>query len=854
LHFGIPRKDGSKDDIQLLYNNQHLNNIGYFSTNDMGGPNFLNAIGFGVPAWPDAYQYNGTLGTPIPSNYQSLAQPYYFPLSPQGRALFDPIPFDREDAFVNDQAITKLQYQRNFGTKAFLRLYGYTFYSDWLNNGPQSGLANYIAFVPPDYELSTHTRGVSLLFSDQITPQHLFSLQGSYTTASTIRDNNTQWVNGFYGPNTVNGRTVIGAVVNAGDPFSGYCFDKTGAAVSCFRANGTALGRSAVYGTLQQAFNGTLPALPATCALPGSTNTACEFLTVGNGQYATYNTVKPQFSAFSITDNWKPSDRFTLNAGVRLELFSFIRPDTFNSPARTFWYNAFNLDNCINTTSGALVGRAPGAACPTGTVPSFVSNPPASSITYHEWQPRVGLTYSFSPSTVLRASYGRYSQAPNSAFQQYDALQANAPILLYGTYSFQKFGFTTPNHDIYPPVSNNYDLSLEHQFGRDWGVKLTPFFRKTQGQIQQFYLNQQTNFVSGLNVGQQTSQGVEFELDKGDFVRNGISAKLSFTYTNSFIKYTNFANGSNVIAPINQAIVNYNAYTSFCASNPNDPRCAGGSTASGNPAGPCFSGFTPAAGTTTPAVPGTGSACGPGTVANPYWNAPVQALFDPNGNYATYDIFPGGVVSSAQTYGAPYVASLLVQYKRNKFAITPALQFVGGIRYGAPEAEAGVAPEFCPGGTAIDPGRYQYGAAGGTGYDFSACDAAGTYAVVTPNHMSHQFDNLGNWVQPNQLSLHMQLSYEVSPRLTLVGTFANLWNSCWGGSKVPWSFPGACGYSIVPGAGSGPQPIGNNYNPGDALQPILATPYVPFFAATPSVSPAQPGLPFRFFVEARLKI
>ena len=62
-------------------------------------------------------------------------------------------------------------------------------------------------------------------------------------------------------------------------------------------------------------------------------------------------------------------------------------------------------------------------------------------------------------------------------------------------------------------------------------------------QIQQFYLSQATGFVSGLNVGQQTSQGVEFEFDKGDFARPGLAARLTFAYTNSYINYTALSNG-----------------------------------------------------------------------------------------------------------------------------------------------------------------------------------------------------------------------------------------------------------------------------------------------------------------------
>ena len=57
-------------------------------------------------------------------------------------------------------------------------------------------------------------------------------------------------------------------------------------------------------------------------------------------------------------------------------------------------------------------------------------------------------------------------------------------------------------------------------------MKLTPFLRKTQDQIQKFYLDQKTGFLSGLNVGRQTSQGLELEVDKGDFSRNGLAARL----------------------------------------------------------------------------------------------------------------------------------------------------------------------------------------------------------------------------------------------------------------------------------------------------------------------------------------
>ena len=92
-------------------------------------------------------------------------------------------------------------------------------------------------------------------------------------------------------------------------------------------------------------------------------------------------------------------------------------------------------------------------------------------------------------------------------------------------------------------------------------MKLTPFLRKTQDQIQNFYLDQKTGFQSGLNVGRQTSQGVELEVDKGDFSRNGLAARLSFTYTNSYINYTKLDNGGTIIDGFNANIAQYNGFT-----------------------------------------------------------------------------------------------------------------------------------------------------------------------------------------------------------------------------------------------------------------------------------------------------
>jgi Carboxypeptidase regulatory-like domain/TonB dependent receptor/TonB-dependent Receptor Plug Domain len=775
FHFGIPRKDGNRDDVQVLWSNNFIDNQGATSTNDQGGAAFLDSIG-ATHNYIDGYLFTGQpVGTLLPPGYSGGGVSYYlFPGSPGGRPLGADIAPDRRDAITNNQSIVKLQYQRNFGTQAFLRVYGYTYYSEFFQNGPQTGNMSYLGYAALDYQLHSHTRGVSAQFSDQIGSQHLLSLQAAYTTSNTLRDNNT----GI-------GKTGnVGWLVSSAAPFSGICYSAAGAAV-------VGCGPGSQTFTLKQALNGTV--VPANTINGGVCGAGtCEYVLGETGATATYNTVVPRFTAFSLTDQWKPTDRLNVNLGLRYDGFRFIGADTTGSPARTMWYNAYNLLH-------------PGAP---------VVNPGAGqTFTYGELQPRLGLTYTLDPRTVLRASAGKYVQAPNTAFVQYNYLQQNdvAALARFGAFGLP----TTPGHPVRPEVSNNYDFSFEHQFNRDTSVKLTPFLRKTRDQIQNFYLDQKTGFTSGLNVGRQTSEGLELELDKGDFSRNGIAARLSFTYTNNYINYTKLDAGGTIIDGFNTNIAKYDSYTK-----------AGGGA-------PCY--------TTTGAADNT---CGAGSIANPYYNAPFQPLMDTNANYATYSTFPGGI--GAGGYSAtnpPYMLTVLAQWKHGPLAITPAIQFTGGLRYGVPLSTPGIDPATCTGGlsstTANDP-RYPYGAAGGAPYDQTRCGS--NFAI--PDPYTGRFDNVGAFVSPNSLLLHTQVTYDVNKRVTLVGNFANIINRCWGGTKVPFAISHACTYVATYGAGSGPQPAGNQYNPGDHIQPFLATPYDPLF----------PNFPFNMYIEARIKI
>ena len=826
LHYYFPHKDGSRDDLQALYQVNLIQTSFFSSTNDQGGVAQVSALDAGLdgtatpPAYIDALQLKLPTGGFLPTNYQNYVAPYYFPNTPTHNfgATIDP---NEEDGLLNNQAITKVQFTKSLGANAFAKVYGYTYYSNFNYTGPNTEYGFDLG-TPADYELSSHTRGISGSITDQINSQNLISFTGEFTTASVLRLNNSEPVNGFYGPSSVNANTAIGVLVDSSNPTNGICYTTAAVATNCF-TSGTKFNASAGYATLGQAAAGTIAAPTGTCG-----GGACQYLVIGNGQAGTFNTVKPNFYGASLTDEFRPNSKLTVNAGIRLDDYQYVGGDTSGGNARAFEYAAYNNEECLNNTTHlvsekiALGDTSVSQACPTGYSAANFTNPSGNvTETYPVFQPRLGATYAIDPNTVLRASYGRFAEPPNSAFEQYNVLQSEAPAQLYGTYGFQQYGFTTPNHNIPPATSNNYDFSVEHQFPGQVSIKVTPFLRNTANQSEQFFLNRATSFVSGLNVGNQTSKGFEFELDKGNFSQEGLSAKLSFAYTNSTIKYNTLSNGSTVLSPVVDAINAYNAFT----------KKGGGSA--------CY-------GIAINGNPGAAEDCGtPGAIANPYYNAPMQsvAAYAAGTTSIPYDTIPAGQGLAASAIGYPYVTSLVLNEKIKHFSIAPVLQYFAGQRYGDPLATQGIDPTSCSGSiagsTTTDP-RYGYGAAGGSPYDTGLC---GTLSGGIPDAATGAFDGIGAFVQPSQIVLGAQLSFEASKNFTVTANLANIANTCFGGTKnVPWAVKGACGYTV---SGYGLEgAAGNVYNPGDTVQPALKNAYNPFFSQNP----------INIFVSGNLKI
>jgi Carboxypeptidase regulatory-like domain/TonB dependent receptor len=874
LHIGIPhRNDAGRDDIQLLWSDEALKNQFYYSASDeassfctgalaQSGPACMYAIngetlstltggaipfGTSVPVtFTNTYTWG--CGTSVGHTFNSTSlnalagcvRPYGFPNGVNVGSPTDPTvlaPSARDQSY-NDTAITKIQYTKNFGSSAYLRIYGFTFYSDWMLNGPYNTAFCYF-FCPlaPDYELNTHTRGLSLEFQDQLNEQNLLTVAGSYTTARIVRDNN-----GFY---NLGSEGNYANVVNAQDPYAGYCYSPATSGTSVVNCNATKIALGPGY---------TVPAVGNSCPIPGKpgAGSACMYLLDENGLNGTYSGTIPNFYGASITDQYRPTDKWLLNVGVRLDSFGFVGQNTLVPPlggsaeARAFWFNAYNLDNCVNNATGApSPNPSPATACPTGFHAANVQNVPAN-FTYNIYQPRVAGTYTSNPNDVFRFSYGRYTEAPNTAFEQYNTRQED--LADYIGSHFLQFGRNSPGYPIQPPTSINYDVSWEHRVkNTDWSFKLTPFLRQTQDQIQQFFLIPQNGFVSGLNVGSQRSEGLEFQLQKGDFSRDGISGLMSFAYTNSYVHYGPIAagaTGSTVLAPINNAIAQYNAYTKYCATHPSGANTmCGGSTTNGVAANACYTG----AGTPVAGLPGGG--CPRGDIANPYWNAAPQALVNTGQNFPTYDTFPGSLGLAAQGFGSPYVGTMLVNYRHQKFAITPSLQFQGGGKYGIPITEGGIDPASGCGKPLL-----------GDRYDASTCPGV----VDIPNPYTGVFDPIGAFTEPNELIANLQLSYDVSPQIQLVGQLTNIVNYCWGGSQMPWTFSDGniCSYSNVQGTVYPVAPYGTPgaiVNPpgfsGSQIQPFRKYPYEPQLG--PAIISALNGsykTPLQFYFTANFKI
>ena len=923
LHFAIPHKnDSGRDDLQLLYDNSMQYQLVNSSINENGGlpyiSGFLNQFSsFATAPWAgtnvaglcgyENFFMFGCAQTNSPLEYidskifapgtsfgqaanTAVVNPYPFPNSPTNRAINNPftgdfpsgLPTDLQDGFWNNVGIVKAQYTKNIGSNAYARLFGYTFYSDWLISGPDcaatcyfDGLLQYGLFgETANYELATHTRGAEFQFADQINAANLLRFTANYTTAGVSRFNNGSFEAGYAGS-----RTGVTNLTN-GNPSNPQCFSfTTGNQASCFS--------SSTYGTYQSPTRGQANNPCGTSLLvtsPACVAGATWQVTVPGGQ-GTFNTVRPVFTSVALEDEFKPNDKLDLTVGLRLENYTYNLQNS-NTPEFNFWFNEGAQVNCYDPATqlpmitplgpGQPVPPAPvqtNPLGPCGTAPSgqeglhpvgstalcngvtkvdcgsllYSANSPAS-LSRQMLSPRLGLTYTLSPDDVLRFSAGKFTQPTETAFEQYMD-QSGKRAAAFNFTQFWGLGFFTPAHDNPVQYSNNYDGSWEHRFhNSDVTFKLSPFYRDTHNEIVTLVLG--PGFVSGTNVGHQHSYGVEFQIQKGDPTRDGLAGMLSYTWTKALLQYGNLPNGTNGIDYLNNYIKAFNGLTS-----------AGGGS-------PCYQG------TTGMACPAS-FAANPTVVINPYYNMSQQSLLDRNGYYPVYpneppnDPFDQGGFSSAI---APHTFSGWLQYKHGRFAIAPNFELVAGGYYGSPTDTMGIDPRACyqnegaavgsDGVTPVLPANSPY-----AGYcDFIAAGASpvtqsGQLAI--PNPLTGKMDTEGQFQQPWQLNIGALVRYDVSPRVTANLTLTNLVNRCFGGSSTAWSkaFPAnqyVCGYgSNTTGPNNagfiGTQPGAGFFYGASGADPVNGTtPYAPAFNYP--FYPVSGAIPFQAYFEVQVKL
>lgn len=836
LHFLIPRRDSNdKDDVQLLYDTSQIYTYTYSSYNDWGGAGLWTnidapAAGYhflfngNSPAYPlflSGFQYTGALDQPISPTMTGQINgmtPYYFP--DEGRHGFNaPIPANKQDAVSNGQSIFKLQYGHEFGTHAYARIYGYEYYSDEFINSPNNanlffGVSN--STLAADREFFTHTRGYSASFADQLNSKHLFDLQASYTLAHTGYFDSQQ----IFNANPATPQSYFAAAIANGAP-SGVCANQTGGAASCEPTTAFVLNNG------MPVCGFPFTPVPGACFLPYAfpfipLAPGFQWVALEDGRNGQINAVTPKFSSFSIEDQYRPTSRLHINAGIRFDRFAFDLPSTAGGAARQFWFDAWNTVMCVNPlvnggnpVDETLLPGSPPPGTPCSAFPGFsqatLTNASANgtSLSHSEFQPRIGATFDADDDDVIRLSYGAYAQAPPARSLEQDSLQQNLPAFIGPLY--YALGYTTPVHDLRPSVSYNADMSWEHRFHRtEAAFKLTPFYRRTRDQIQQFFINPAQGTTTDINAGRQTSFGAEFLLTKGNFDQNGFSAQFSYTYTYSRISYNPLPNGTTLLSGVNTTIQQYNSFTSACA----------GAAPSTDPKSVCGS----YGGTNAVATFGSG-------VANPYFGAPARPLLDPLGSYPTYDVVPTGLQLTSASYGVPDYAALVLNFKHDKWSFTPMFQLIAGSRYGAPQQQIGVDPTTCqplPVGTVTGDPRYPFG---GTGSPYNAQTCGGT--IFIPDQVSGNFDTPGAFREPSQLSANLQIAYRASDRATLRLTVVNLYVDCHGGDSLPWTLSDRrlCGYDVLPGHVA---PVGNIYNPGNTIQRLVQYPYGVLQQAQPS--------------------
>ena len=742
----IHERVGASDDVQLLYSTSYLWNDYYSSQNDLGGPQFL-LDNFASTTFADGFVYSGPMMQA--PNLNAVTQ-YLFPSTPH--AFGAPIqPFTR-DSNTNADTIMKLQYQHDFSTSSYLRIFGFGDYSNWFIHGPESqALFCCYGAELADYELPSHQYGGVADYSNQINDKNLITANVLWETTHYQRYTTT---GSFPGESTP-------AITS--DVLDGNCFDPVnGIQVFCVAPNHLPTYRGPYIDQFVNQVQGVANAsgclLDPSCTNPltlDETPVVGQWIVTESGYRANLNKVNPVFSAFGLNDTIKPSDRLTFNVGARVEIYKINIDDSTTDPslyaARAFWYHAYNNEFCFGPgyIQPLQKTNSPTDSCaadwPLTTAINEVNANPGS-FSHTEFQPRFGVSYQANADNVLRFSAGIYSRPASTREASWNVVEQNLPAFL--GINFAPYGEFTPNHDVRPDRSTNFDFSWEHRLSPDASFRITPFYRSTQDQVQQTIVNAISGLFASFNTGRQVSDGVELAVQKGSFSQDGWAASLAYTYTHSQIKYNAFSNGRNVIDNMNAYIQLYNSYTAGCV----------GASPSSNPTSLC-------------------GVFGDQTAGSPYASAKAQPLFDRNAWYAPYDLIPVPW-AAGNGYEVPSTATLLVNYKRGPLSVTPSLIYSSGSVYGSPLSWNDDI----------------------TGTEHSTIfpnQLAGSIPLMIPDPYTGKFDGFGDFKQPSRYTLNAAIGYQLTERAHAVLTVSNIIDRCIQRGYA-WDYSNVCEYSTLP--------------------------------------------------------
>ena len=544
--------------------------------------------------WPTGAMYQGPLGSTVnPASFLTLT----WPTANGSQGL---IPAAHTDGQVTQYSIEKLGYTRSLSQTSFLRLFGYQLYSFWTLDQPTEGIIG-----GTYYQLHDNATGITANYQNQLNSSHLLKLDADYTKDLTLRYN--------YGNYFTQQRT-------AGEPRG---------AVVC--------------GTPNDPFG----VNPGDTAWSSGACGAGFPVTQIKGPYAYWSSTTPITSDFVLSDSYKPSDRFQFDLGVRFDQFKFalmplqitgangLAEQAQNQFGICLHGYAYASGEICNTylnqylTHGGGPQDAPGAANWSDV---------SGDLTFSEFSPRFGMTYTVSNSDVIRFSVGRYVQPPDSAFEEYRSAPfwgAGDTIAVLNRY-YDGLGFLAV-HNVQPEDSTNYDLSYEHDFASGLSAKVTPYYRDTRGQILNLPVNpQQPSFVTGYNFGVAHISGAELLIRKNRIGDQGLSGSFSATWTQSKIRFGKAANGLSFIDTVNGVLPNGQCNTT-------------------SPSGIC--GYNQAHGT-------------------------KYALLDPNGFY--YPSYTQSPLATSPSYTTPFEFVLTIDERTHGFDITPTFNYQAGNPYGDP--------------------------------------------------------------------------------------------------------------------------------------------------------------------------